>query len=264
MADPQNDYSALYDGSGTTAGSLMPGGAPAKPDSPWKKVNIVIGVLLYPVGFILSVGPLGITMPLWFAMLIGSILLVIAYRIWKKHGRGRVLVAVLRPLVIAVTAAYLLAPWVLICGGYVKWMYPVKRFVYANGVNSKEFCDEILPQKLPKTCTDYKYFTQGQFPAQDYHPSMFLRFRTDTETMHQYAEQYRVKGFEPVELTPVELDENGEPYRQNGYLAPREIPAYALSFFDVTDDLRNAEVYYYDNHRGMALNYETGLVLYWT
>lgn len=263
-ADSENEYSALYDGSGTTAGSLMPGGKTVKEKSPWETVNTVMMVVLIMGGFG-YIYAFGLTVVCGFAVLIGSILLAILYRIWKKHGRGRVLLTVLRPLVIAATAGLLLSPWALIFGEKAKWMYPVKRFAYAYGVGDAEYCETVLPAWLPEQCTDYKYRTQGQAPAQDYRPAMFLRFRTDAETMHQYAERFRALGMAQVELTPVETDENGEPYLEGGkYLAPREIPGYALSHFDVTDDLRQAEVYYDDRSRGAALNYETGLVLFWT
>lgn len=257
-ADSENEYSALYDGSGTTAGSLMPGGKEVPEKNIWSEVNVWCFVVLL-LGSLFSLTVAGITIPLGLTVFLGSILLANVNRIRKKHGRGRVLLTVLRPLVIAAAAGMLLSPAVLLGWNHTQWMYQAKRFVYANGVRDDDYCAAVLPKHLPSQCTDYKYVTQGQIIAQDYRPSMFLCFRTDTETMRQYAEQFRANGMEQAELTFYGEDADGNPN-----LAPREISPYALSYFDVTDDLREAEVYFDDRKRGAALNYETGLVLFWT
>ncbi len=125
----------------------------------------------------------GITFQLFVIEFWVNFALALVYRIYRKNGRFRKSVIILRVVSVTVLILMILAPVTLMNFKNTKFIYPVKRFCYGYGVYSERLNNDILPSFLPKKCDDYMFITQGCMIAQDYHPSAYLAFHTDSETL---------------------------------------------------------------------------------
>ncbi|MDE7121725.1 MAG: hypothetical protein K2O42_06155 [Oscillospiraceae bacterium] len=226
---------------------------------PWRAVNMLIGTLLFLNGFLFLV-TFGFSTKMFVVNVILHIFLVYFYYKWLETGKFRKKVLVLRTFAILVTIIPCIAPFVLMNFSYSRIMYPVKEYLYCSNFDGSYY--KYLPKKLPAVCEDYKFVTQGGMIAQDYHASAYLMFHTDTETMQKLEEDYkRLDGAKCVEITPI---------TKYAYLPkhPEEFPGHVYSRLDDVHihDFFDAIIYripfYYD--KGCILDYDSGLVVYWT
>ncbi len=249
----------------------------AKSKFSWKAANLLIGFLLFfnPVAFLLQITVFGISIQLVGVLIAVNLVLFICYRFFKSNPKGKLLVSCLRTLAILCTIIFLAVPSINMFFNEVKWMYPVKKYVYANGVSSRERCEQILPKLLPSDCEDYVMITQGSMVAQDYHPSLYLMFHTDEETMRKYelhmeslAETKRHESTPPDPYDPEYIYYTDPDPFYDSVRCPKEFPMHVYSRVrraGFTDSLDYAVIYeipdYYN--KGCMLNYETGLVVFW-
>lgn len=230
---------------------------PELPDDP------PLPVLLIPVWMfelMLLIPAFGLTLPMLpvIAVLYGLYFLL-------RKRINKLLIWTLRIIVLLATAVYVMTPLSLSLFKKTKAMYPLKCFVYTHGVSSWELEHHLLPDKLPEVCEDYLLITQGQSIAQDYHPSLYLAYHTDEQTLRLYESEMIGKRYENVPPDPETLEGLDEEtlWRMN---CPQMLPQHVYYRLNVTDDLSNAVVYVVNANRydkGCMLNYETGLVVFW-
>lgn len=240
---------------------------------PWKIFNVLVVIFIFMGGCFLFISALGLTVPMIITDIVLNIFLVFFYQIWLKKRKFRKTVIALRVTAILALVITLAIPLSLINFTYDKPMYQVKKFVYCHGIYNG-YMDKFLPTKLPKMCEDYKFITQGSFIAQDYHPSAYLIFRTDTATMHELEEDYKqIDGAEFVNINNVpDIEEYKREYGDNymEYMPefPKEFPGHVYYRLDDEhiDYFFDAVIYkvpsYYD--KGCVFDYSSGLVVYWT
>lgn len=238
---------------------------------PWHIVNFLVVISIFMGGCFLLIFAYNLTFYMVWADIFINIFLVFFYRIWLKKGKFRKTVIALRFTAVFAVLITFAIPLSLINFTYSKAMYKVKKFVYCNGVYSDY--DIYLPEKLPKVCNDYKFFTQGSFPAQDYHPSAYLIFHTDTETMQRLENSYKsLKDAELIEIEQLDIGEYKREYgdRYEEYLPeyPKQFPGHVYCRLDDKhiDDFFDVVIYeipsYYS--KGCIFDYSSGLVVYWT
>lgn len=263
----------------------LSGNSPQK-KFPWIAVNAVIAVLGFFscwLSIFILISAIGITVPMIFIFILLNIFLVIFYRKWlkikdfqwEKSKRLRTAVMVLRISAIATITLTYSIPFIAtnIDLRYVKPMYQVKKFIYCHGVYTGGM-DKFLPKKLPKICEDYKCVTQVGTIAQDYHPSTYLIFHTDTATMHELEEDYKqIDGVELVEVDNApDVEEYREEYGDNytEYMPeyPKQFPGHVYMWLDDEhkEDFFDAVIYKLPSYygRGCIFDYSSGLVVYWT
>ena len=151
--------------------------------------------------------------------------------------------------------------------------YVLKKFIYTYGVyDVGSDIDEMLPKHLPDDCRDYKFKTQLGSIAQDYHPSAYLMFHTDSGTISGYEERFeKLTNCEKKDAASERFvrDKNNDIVQ---YAYPEAFPDHVFMWLDDVhkQDLLNAEnavIYrmtdtYYG--RGCLIDYDSGLVVYWT
>lgn len=248
----------------------------------WTTVNIIIAVLCIVNSCFLAIwlcAALGITTPMIAIDILLNIFLAIFYRKWRKikdfqWQKGRKLktaVIILRICVIIAIVLTFLVPYIVVSPdlNYSKQMYQVKKFICCYGIHSSDML-KYFPEKLPEMCEDYKFITQsGASIAQDYHPSAYLIFHTDTTTMHELEEDYKqLDGAELVEIN-IEAIYSHIDKQKNVIDVPKAFPGHVFGRLDDEhiDDFFDAVFYkvpsYYD--RGCIFDYSSGLVVYyWT
>lgn len=191
------------------------------------------------------------------AALISNILLVIVY----KFGAGKKILIPCRALAVVCTLSVYL-PTILLSGfSQTKIFYPIKKYLYTQGVYSG-YSDDLLPEKLPSTCEDYLFITQEGAVAQDYHASSYLVFHTDTETLKAY--ETKVRGLGSMQCSENYHDEETA---ETQYSVPVPRDVYDRLLPEHMDNLDYAVTYTYSTYsysRGCMLNYESGLVIFWT
>lgn len=227
----------------------------SRADSPkkrtgWAAVNGIVAALVFflPFWVISFIYTPGITVWLMLIAALLCLTLGIVSKTVSRLGKGRPVLYLHRAAAICSLPAVFL-PMVLLTGfDQVKPLYPVKRFVYIQGVygmNSESY-EKLLPMWLPEVCEDYSYRAQGSMIAQDYHPTSWLRFTTDSATLDSYAQYYDAQGYA-----------RGADERDRRWLAGQlglPIPE------DDTPALEGAVVYYiHDNYpKAVVLDYENG------
>ncbi|MDE7364654.1 MAG: hypothetical protein K2N27_07210, partial [Ruminococcus sp.] len=180
-------------------------------------------------------------------------------------------VIILRISIIIVIVLTFLVPYIVVRPdlNYSKQMYQVKKFICCYGIHSGDML-EYFPEKLPEVCEDYKFITQGGGSiAQDYHPSAYLIFHTDTSTIHELEEYYKqLDGAELVEIN-IEAIYSHIDKQKNVIDVPKAFSGHVFAWLDDVhiDDFFDAVFYkvpsYYD--RGCIFDYSSGLVVYyWT
>ncbi|WP_207646959.1 hypothetical protein [Ruminococcus albus] len=134
-------------------------------------------------------------------------------------------------------------------------MYNIKRLDYTYGVFGKnaEYYKKLLPEKLPDECEDYSFVTKGSILAQDYHASSCLMFRTDEETIKDYAEYYSSLSDEVI----VKKEDETEDYSFYSFLDKAKIDDSLLGEFD------NAKIYRINGNdpEGALLDRDSGYVV---
>lgn len=249
---------------------------------PWVIVNtviVVLGIFSSWILIFILIAALGITVPLILIAILLNIFLAIFYDKWQQIKdvqlyKGRKLkttviilrISTIMAIILTFSSPYIAANPNL---AYVKSIYQIKKFIYCYGVYYKGM-DKFLPAKLPKVCEDYKFVTQVATIAQDYHPSSYLIFHTDTETMHRLEEDY--KQIDGAKLVEINIDgeeykrEYGDDYMENFpiYLFPAHV--YSQLDDEHIDDFFDAVIYKVPSYygKGCVFDYSSGLVVYWT
>ncbi len=231
----------------------------------WKGINTAILVLniIFPFGLFTLIAVFGIAERLLLIVIVANLLLGIVYRIYSRTNKLQSLLLPMR--VIAVASVILFYLPVFVMGNRTqKCLYPVKRYIYTEGVSGY---GEVLPKALPKQCEGYFFITQMAFIAQDYHPSSYLAFYTDTATMQMYADSFGGTKTETYRFEELD-EETQQKYADSKYPnCPIEIPGHVISRIKPAEDLHGAVIYtrqdtYYD--RGLILDYDSGYVIFWT
>lgn len=246
----------------------------------WAVVNTAIAVL----GFfsscfsaIILMATLGITAPMILIDILLNVFLVIFYEKWRnikdfQYYKGIKLkkaviilrISTIMAIILTYSITFIAVNSNLI---YMKPMYQVKKFIYCHGVYSGGM-GGFLPAKLPEVCEDYKFVTQVGTIAQDYHPSAYLIFHTDTATMHELEEDY--KQIDNAELVEINIEAKYECFdkQKNVIDVPKAFPGHVFMWLDDVhiDDFFDAVFYkvpsYYN--KGCIFDYSSGLVVYWT
>lgn len=165
----------------------------------WASVNNIILFLhlVIPVWLLAWMYTSAISTPLLLTAVVMSLLLGVVHKIVVKLGKGKPVLHVFRVLAVgSILAVY--APLVMLAGFQnAKVMYPFKRWVYTVGVfgENHAYYDALLPETLPQHCENYSYRAQGSMVAQDYHPTSWLEFTTDTGALDGYAAYYASQGY---------------------------------------------------------------------
>ena len=247
--------------------------------SGWLIVNIIIAVISVCLSLYLFVWTLSVCglFPYFFiVLLVLFILIPVFYRIHRKNGKCLVALWIVRIAFVLCIALYAVLPFIGIRYEHDKNFYVLKKFIYNNGVYiPPSDISEMLPKHLPDDCREYKYKTQLGSIAQDYHPSEYLMFYTDSETISDYERHFNelpncVRSDETV--SHMRMVKEGDKYVEKTYLEPKYFPDHAFSWLDDVHreeflDMRNAAVYrrtdtYYTN--GCLIDYDSGLVVFWT
>ncbi len=243
---------------------------------PWSLINTIVGILLFFNPLALSQFiVIGISVPLGGTLLLLCAILGKLHKKRRLTGRYRKPMLVIRTISIILVLLYAAAPAVILGFKENPLFYQAKKYAYAFGVGNASRTLTILPDSLPPECEDYYMITQGASIAQDYHPSIYLMFRTDEETMRKYeVHMESLPGVIRHESTPPSPDDPYYIYYMDpdpiydSARCPDEFPMHVYGRMrqaDFTDSLGYAVIYeipdYYN--KGCLLNYETGLVVFW-
>lgn len=234
----------------------------------WVVLNVLVGIYCVPVGMGLAIAILGITvkvLPLLIAM---HFVLVWLYHRYQEKQKGKRALYIVRMVTVLCSVVFLVMPYALWWFKDTPSAYLLKRELYYQGVCHSDYCRTLLPERMPETCTDYKCITQGQAIAQDYHPSLYLMFRTTPEILEQYTVKAEALGLKKTEVPDEQTvrDYILEEYEMD-YLPeyPSELPGHVLGRLEPEDSLYGSVRYtssdYYN--KGMIVQYETGLVIFW-
>ncbi len=224
-----------------------------------EKINSLIFILhiVFPVWMIFLMYTMAVSGYLFLTMLAAVLLLGAIYRAVNYCGKGRKILYAARIITALLIVAFYMPSFILMSFKETELLYPLKRACYIYGVyGGSEFYDNLLPEKLPDKCGDYYCMTQGCVPAQDYHPSSYLMFHTDRDTLDSYAEYYSGFGYTLLENNVSEDEEDNSFDRIEWFCSQMRISER------FSDNLDNAVLYYIDDYypKGILLNYETGLV----
>lgn len=230
---------------------------PKKKRSGWQILNSIILLLhiIFPVWLVPLMMISAISGKLFLIAVVTSLLLGVVYRQVKKRQNGKALLYLARVVAIGSCIAFYMPMIVLTNFSHTKLLYPLKRLDYSYGVfgENADYYLRLLPKTLPEKCEDYSYRTQGSMVAQDYHPSSYLKFYTDTGTLDAYTEH-----FEALDCTRLENDpENEEAMNHiHWFCGQMRLDDPCEGSFD------NAVLYWFDSHypKGALLCYDTGLV----
>lgn len=243
---------------------------------PWSLINTIVGILLFFNPLVLfQLTVIGISVPLGGALLLLCTIIRVLHRKYRRTGKCRNSMFVVRGVSIVLAVLYAATPMVIHSFEENRLFYQAKKYAYAYGVGNASRTLSILPDRLPPECEDYYMITQGAMIAQDYHPSIYLMFHTNEETMRKYESHME-------SLAEVKRHENKPPAPDDPYYiyymdpdpiyesarCPYEFPMHVYSRVrraGFTDSLGYAVIYeipdYYN--KGCMLNYETGLVVFW-
>lgn len=247
--------------------------------SGWRVVNafiLIIAVLCFPLFLIWSISVAGLT-PYFIILLLGLFILIpVLYRRYRKNGKCLIALWTARISFVVVAALYAVIPLIGTRFEHNKNFYIPKKLIYTYGVyDLSAEIDEMLPEKLPDECREYRFITQLGSIAQDSHPSVYLMFYTDGETIEEYEDLFSglpncVKSDEIGTRSRSVLE--GDKYVEVTYDHPQNFPEHIWTWLEETHkkeflDMRDAVVYrktdtYYS--RGCLLDHDSGLVVFWT
>ncbi|MDE5772032.1 MAG: hypothetical protein K2I06_10475 [Ruminococcus sp.] len=234
----------------------------------WNSINVLIAFLTILGGMMFLMYTSGITSVLFDIGLPVNIALVLFYKIFKKYGRFRKTVILLRITAIIIFVLGILAPITLMNFKYTKLMYPLKRFCYNYGVYGRNKND-ILPESMPKKCNDYLFITQGSVPAQDYHTDAYLIFHTDKNTLRKYEEHFNSVDNAERHTAHMPNQEEKQISDEHKILlkCPEELPRYVFQRLEPEHihDFKNAVIYTVHSYygKGCMLDYDSGLAVFW-
>lgn len=228
-------------------------------------LNILIGFFLF-LGGIWFVCTITLSLTLFFIGFIVNFILALIYEKYMLYGRFRKAVIVLRSVAVTILLLAVLAPIMLMKFDRNKIVYPVKRFCYSYG-NYGVINNNILPSFLPKKCDDYMFITQGSFPAQDYHPSAYLAFHTDSETLKKYENHFDSLNNAELKVTHMPDKENYMDNDDSWSKCPEELPRHVFGRLqpEHIHDFEKAIIYTVPSYygKGCMLDYNSGLAVFW-
>lgn len=225
----------------------------------WQKINGIILTLniIFPVWIMALMYTSAISDVLFLIAVFSLLLNGVVYKLNEKFHKGRCFLYIARGIVISAWTVFYMPMLILMNFSHSQLIYPLKRFCYTYGVfgSNAAFYQQLLPEELPEICDDYSFRTQGSMVAQDYHPSSYLMFHTDTASLEAY-----VSHFDALDCARLENGTEDGDFFQNkiewfcGQMGLRE------SF---QDNLDNAVLYWFAGGmypKAVLLNFETGLV----
>lgn len=228
-------------------------------------LNVLIGFFLF-MGIIWFVCTITLSIMLFFIGFIVNFALALIYKKYMLYGRFRKAVIVLRTVAVTVLVLAVLAPIMLMKFDRNKIVYPVKRFCYSYG-NYGVIDNNILPSFLPKKCDDYMFITQGSFPAQDYHPSAYLAFHTDSETLKKYENHFDSLNNAELKVTHMPDKEKSMGGDDSWSKCPEELPRHVFQQLqsEHIHDFEKAIIYTVPSYygKGCMLDYDSGLAVFW-
>lgn len=236
----------------------------------WFYVNCVLAVFS-PIwifgGFVYIFATGHLTAPLLIPFLLLNALLVVFYKGYRSHGLYRKRIHIIRAVLFAIIAIWIMTPIVLLNFNDVKPLYRPKKFIYMYGVYQYREEYEFLPEKLPMQCEDYLFMPQGPFISRDSRPSLYVAFRTDSAVLDEYAAKMQSLEYEQkpsgLRTFTEEQKQKISPMHQK---CPESLPFYvyqSLESYLQDYSLENAVIYDRYN-QGCMLDYESGLaVFYW-
>lgn len=222
-----------------------------------QKINDIILILniIFPVWIVALIYTSAISGYLFLIVLFASLLLVMIYKIVIKLKKGKIILYIARIISILCVAAYYTPMILLMNFTHTKPLYELKRSTYTYGVfgNNADYYKRLLPEKLPSVCDDYSFRTMGSMVAQDYHPSSYLMFHTDSSTIDLYSHYYKNLSCE----VRTNDDETTNVKNDIDWFCEQ------MKLQDsIQDNLDNAELYWFSDYypKAVLLNRETGLV----
>lgn len=229
-------------------------------------INVLIVFMAMPFGLMFVMYTSGIANILIEVGFWVNIVLVLFYKIYKKYGRFRKTVILLRTTAIIIFVSGLLAPVVLLNFKHTKSMYPIKRFCYNYGVHPIE---NFLPDSMPEKCDDYLFITKGSVPAQDYHADAYLIFHTDRNTLKNYENHF--DSMNDAERQTAHMPNQEEKQFPDEYeillKCPEELPRHIFGQLqsEHIHDFKNAIIYIVPSYygKGCMLDYDSGLAVFW-
>mgnify|MGYP007069917280 CR=1 FL=1 len=236
----------------------------------WYRVNCILAIFspIWIIGGLVYIGIAGhLTVPLIIPFLLLNALLGVFYMGYRSHGLYRKRIHILRAILFAIIAIWIITPIVLLNFSSVKSLYRPKRFIYMYGVYQYRAEYEFLPEKLPKQCEDYICIAQGPFNSRESRPSLYVVFRTDSAALDEYAAKMRSLGYEQKPSGLPTFTEKRKLHISPMLMkCPESLPFYvyqSLEAYLQDYPLENAVIYNYGN-QGCMLDYESGLaVFYW-
>lgn len=240
--------------------------------------SIIVLLYIFLGGFFLTVFVIGLVSYFIIPFILLNVFLAKFYKKYKKYGLHKKTVIILRTVTIISTLFCISLPIVCIRFENSKIMYQPKKMVFSYGV--RVYSEETMkrfPKNLPEKCEDYYFKTEPCMPAQDYSPTAYLSFYTDTDAIKELERNCRENdGFIPeCEITYEEYFEENEEYYEgdlkiimSGYLQKRGLPPYV---YHRSSDKKQAEldkdtvIYNFteSNKYGYAFDYDSGLVVMW-
>lgn len=259
----ENNYSNLYNEHGE-----MPEQTPASPVHNrdwhvfWIVLNVLVGIYSTPIGMMMTIYACGITFHMLPILIVLHIVLVLLYHRYREKQKGKTALYIVRTITVLCSVVFFLIPYPLRLFQDEPSAYLLKRELFYHGVSENDYCHTLLPERLPETCTDYKCITQGQVVAQDYHPSLYLMFRTTPDILEQYAAKAEALGLKKTEMPD---EQTVRDYYDFLPEYPPQLMGHVLSRLEPKDSLYGSVRYtssdYYN--KGMIVQYETGLVIFW-
>ncbi len=226
--------------------------------------------------FIPVTGLLEYIIPIFLVL---SFITIILNKIYIKKGICRLPMIISFIITVIFMCVSISTPIICFTFENTKLMYPIKKAIFAYGVRvHSEATMARFPEKLPKNTEDYRFITEGCFPAQDYSPHAYLYFRTDNETIAQLEKE---KGGQVTECE-MSFEEFLESYKQKStannysesiidikrqYLQTKGFPPIAFQF--MSDDMQEQVdedliVYNFSSSSyGYAFDYDNGIVVVW-
>lgn len=242
-------------------------------------LNLIIACCyIFLGGAFLTIAVIGIVKYLYIPFILLNIFLAFFYKKYKEYGTYKKAVIILRTVAVIFTLFCISLPIVCIRFENSKIMYQPKKMVFSYGVRVySEKTMKRFPKNLPEKCEDYYFKTEPCMPAQDYSPTAYLSFYTDTDAIKELERNCRENdGFIPeCEITYEEYFEEKEEYYEgdlkiimSGYLQKRGLPPYV---YHRLSDKKQAEldkdtvIYNFSesNKYGYAFDYDSGLVVMW-
>lgn len=166
-------------------------------------INAVCLFFGVPIYLFFTHGTSDIVAPLIPIILYENIFIVVLYIFYRKSGKLKLPLNILRVVTVLTIAVSLIPSAILMRFSDKKEMYSVKRRIFTNGVRyegGREATLERFPEQLPENIEDYFFHTDINKIAPDYVDMAFLSFRTDKAVIEQFEAECKKKGYKSTDL----------------------------------------------------------------